>query len=1087
MSSDKSFSEKRNVSMKSVKLAMSAVAAVALCVGTALATDDVAASAFSDDSFLIDTCLDGIQSSGTTNLTYSVFWHGDSNSVVMVAQNGVTIAGPLHNEGNLPWKVDYSGPYTLSLYTINANGSTNQNVETASFDVKGLPYQPIGRALGGFDGEYDGQGHGVTVTVTNPVAGASVKYAVGNVANGLSDTAPVFTNVCNTKVYVVISADNYATETNELVVTIRQAENGWTTDQPSIEGWTYGETANQANLGTPKFGTSSVTYSSQTLENAGDYTATFVVPGTENYKGLTNEVSFSIAPALIESDMQGFDVDYDGEGHSVVLSVTKPASGATVKYSVGDVPGSWSDEAPVFTNVCDTTVWAEITAANYVTATNSADVLIAKATNGWVTVPSVDDWTYGETAGQANLGAPMFGTSSVTYSSQTLEDAGCYTATFVVEGTDNYEGLTNEVTFSIAPAVIVSDMQGFDVAYDGAGHNIQLTVTKPASGATVRYSVGDVPGSWSDEAPAFTNVCDTTVWAEISAANYVTATSSVAVKIAMATNEWAEAPSINGWTYGEEASVPSMGQTKFGTAEVTYSDTPGNAGDYTARFVVKGTENYYGLTNEVPFTIAPAAIEAEMSGSEVVYDGAGHGVTVTVAKPAAGATVRYSVGDAPGSWVDEAPVFTNVCDETVWAEISATNFVTTTNSATVKITKATYDMSGVAWNYVEPFEYDGSDKTVELTGLPDGVTAEYTNAVASAAGSYTAHATLIYDEVNYEEPTVGDLEWEIEASEPGPLPPGPGPLPPQPQPQTKRVLWYADTPFVPGAATVWNGYLMDTNGVVAGTIQAKVGRPGRKNPTMLVSVTVKLAGGARRLTYSKRMAFDGLVDATMRDGSSLSLKLGAESLSGTFGGYDLDGSRNVFLARDAESKARAAALNATWVGSYVATWPGVVGGWNGLSVKIGNRGRARAIGRTSTGARFTVFTQLMQGERECAIAVGWTGRNSSAASLLWFCEDGKTVECESRPNGIAAQVSEFSGGVAPNSQFRVGVAGIVPSDLKLRFSNWKEGYTGCFYVYVQDGKKIRRLRSTVSGVVVDGKGYGTAIIPGIGAVPVTIE
>ncbi len=607
--------------MKSIRLAMSVVAAVVSCAGTALATDGgVVASAFSDEPFLIDTRSGGFPSSGVTNLTYSVLWHGDTNSFVVIAQDGVPVAGPLYGESNLTWKVDYSGPYTLSLYTVSANGVTNPVVETAKLDVKGLPYRPIDWTLSGFSGTYDGQGHGVTVTVADPEAGASVKYAVGSLANGLSETAPAFTNVCVTNVYVVVSADNYATATN---------------------------------------------------------------------------------------------------------------------------------------------------------------------------------------------------------------------------------------------------------------------------------------------------------------------------------------------------------------------------------------------------------------------------------------------------------------------------------STTVKITKATYDMSGVEWNYVEPFEYDGEAKTVELTGLPDGVIAEYTNAVASAAGSYTAHATFIYDEVNYEAPTVGDLEWEIVAYEPEP-PPGPGPQPPQP-PQQKRVLWYTDTPFVPGAATVWDGYLTDTNGVVAGTIQAKVGRPNRKNSTMMVSVTVKLAGGARRLTYSSRMKFAGLVDATMRDGSSLSLKLGAESLSGTFGGYELDGARNVFLAKDAESKARAAALNAAWVGSYVATWPGEAGGWNGLSVKVGNRGRARAIGRTSTGVRFTVYTQLMQGERECAVAVGWTGRKSSAASLLWFCEDGKTVECESRPNGIAAQVSEFSGGVAPSSQFHVGVAGIVASDLKLRFSNWKEGFTGSFNVYVQEGKKTKTLRATVSGVVVDGKGYGTAVIPGVGAVPVTIE
>ena len=77
------------------------------------------------------------------------------------------------------------------------------------------------------------------------------------------------------------------------------------------------------------------------------------------------------------------------------------------------------------------------------------------------------------------------------------------------------------------------------------------------------------------------------------------------------------------------------------------------------------------------------------------------------------------------------------------------------------ITKATYDMTGVAWDYDEPFEGDGTVKTVALTNLPDGVSATYTGNVATNPGTYTAHAVLAYDATNYETPVVADLEWTI--------------------------------------------------------------------------------------------------------------------------------------------------------------------------------------------------------------------------------------------------------------------------------------------------------------------------------------
>ena len=78
------------------------------------------------------------------------------------------------------------------------------------------------------------------------------------------------------------------------------------------------------------------------------------------------------------------------------------------------------------------------------------------------------------------------------------------------------------------------------------------------------------------------------------------------------------------------------------------------------------------------------------------------------------------------------------------------------------ISKATYDMSGVEWQGTGGFIYDGSEKHVELTGLPEGVTPVYTGNTAVDAGSYEASVELNYDADNYEKPSFGGCSWHID-------------------------------------------------------------------------------------------------------------------------------------------------------------------------------------------------------------------------------------------------------------------------------------------------------------------------------------
>ncbi|MDE6667870.1 MAG: MBG domain-containing protein [Clostridia bacterium] len=88
---------------------------------------------------------------------------------------------------------------------------------------------------------------------------------------------------------------------------------------------------------------------------------------------------------------------------------------------------------------------------------------------------------------------------------------------------------------------------------------------------------------------------------------------------------------------------------------------------------------------------------------------------------------------------------------------------TETGSFSITIEKGDYNMSDVTWVYSSAFTYDGSTKTIYLTGLPSGVTANYSNNSKVNAGTYSASvSSWNYDSTNYNAPSsVASKSWTI--------------------------------------------------------------------------------------------------------------------------------------------------------------------------------------------------------------------------------------------------------------------------------------------------------------------------------------
>lgn len=583
----------------------------------------------------------------------------------------------------------------------------------------------------------------------------------------------------------------------------------------------------------------------------------------------------------------------------------------------------------------------------------------------------------------------------------------------------------------------------------------------------------------------------------------------------------------------------------------------------------------------------PPHIETEGDGKSgrenaasvvATYDGAGHGISVTVTYPPTGVRIRYARSEK-GPFTDEKPLFTNAVDAAeTWYELSADGFEPVTNMATVTIAPRSLamavlgslrfvDRGGVRTpvptlvddlghevppsDYVFTWEEEASGAmTLSFEGRGNylglfGTKLAQTrfHVVFDANGGEVDSEGADYDIGTY----YGVLPipskagylfdgWYEKADFAG-------------EPVTRntqviaqdltlhakwlrRALWYTDATFHLEGAATYDGYVVDpaAGDRVAGTIQVKAGKPNKKTGLSKLTVTVQLAGGKK--TKFKGSTFDGALTGNV-GGLALDLRLGYSSLTGTLGGYALDGARNVFTAKDADSKVVAAQALKQWQGTYVAAWEGA-SGWNGLSLDVKSKGKVKVSGTLADGAKVSAKSQLLVGERECALAVSWTKKGASVACLVWFCEDG-TVECMNAdgaatlianardgatlPSGAAFRIDAATmSAVVPGLQaellpdgvevrmkgakFDIDKAGKVsakggavdlskagtnPAGLKLSYKMKNCTFKGSFSAYALSGGKLKKVKVTVSGVVLGRKGYGTASIKKVGSVPISIE
>ena len=325
-------------------------------------------------------------------------------------------------------------------------------------------------------------------------------------------------------------------------------------------------------------------------------------------------------------------------------------------------------------------------------------------------------------------------------------------------------------------------------------------------------------------------------------------------------------------------------------------------------------------------------------------------------------------------------------------------------------------------------------------------------------------------------------------------------------------------------------------------------RTGRT--TARATVTIQIPG-ERRVSLSGEMdagTSPGFLSVTAKDGRTLDLIVGVDGIMGVFDdGYGIDGARNVFSSRTATDRERASEVLSLFKNEAVnLAWEdGMSCGWNGLSVKVGSAGRTRITGTLADGTRVSATAQLVAGEDWFCIPVVVDRKPHRLAFCLWLsegcmpglsCRGVEGLDGDVRfglagavgmygdgdaafyidtgalgelfddwtyegygPDGVSVEQIgtkwRVAGGARPGRVVldRDGFvdeakAGENPSALTLAYRAKEGTFTGAFKYYVPSARGAPVAKTVnVYGVVVEGVGYGTAVVRGKGAVSVMVD
>ena len=413
----------------------------------------------------------------------------------------------------------------------------------------------------------------------------------------------------------------------------------------SIEGWTYGEEANEPvpddfplALGpSMQFNYKGTTYSgtvydsSEAPSEAGEYKLTVSIPATSEYTAGEASCDFVVSPREIgvsatETSLERvFDADNgtSADAFYEYLSVTNAVQGDTVESIFAVVlKNAASEEINSIYSAGEYSVSLNLINLNY-TVSGDMPVIVYSVTKAKMSVGvSIEGWTYGSAPvapvvngimEEAKYAFTYNGTenSGEVYSSEYApENAGKYTVTVTVSNTDNYFGATAvSEEFVIERASFETEVIISDRVY---GETAQLpSVTVNPGNGSVTYVYYSADGSVELGSVVPVNAGEYKVTATVAKTdNYNSATAEKAFKVEKAPI-LPVVSSVSGSVYSGAAVAATLTEASNpGSAEVTYYferlsgeewlpvSEAKYAGSYRVKASVGESDNYFGGETE---------------------------------------------------------------------------------------------------------------------------------------------------------------------------------------------------------------------------------------------------------------------------------------------------------------------------------------------------------------------------------------------------------------------------------------------------------------------------------------------------------
>lgn len=603
----------------------------------------------------------------------------------------------------------------------------------------------------GFNGEYDGAEHSITVI---PPTYGEVKYSTTS-GGPFTSTNPAFKAVDDYEVYYKISGENineYNGTTN-VAISQRELQLTWSGLSVKYDGSSHVPTATAKNVVSGEAITITVA-GAATVPGIYTATATAVTgAAASNYKLPTNRsTSFTITNAEFnpsDINVTSRAVDYDGNEHSLT-GVTYP-TGSSIKYRIDeDAAGYTRTTIPAFTNAGSYNIGYKVEQDNHTSVTGTA-VLTINPAKIFVTASAVSK-TYGTTD------------PALTYTSS------CAVAGAALEGALTRAAGENAGSYAITKGSLAPTTSNFAIEFTGANFTISkaaLTVTaidntitygEAPTGAGVEYSDfvnGDTSTSaiggdltYTSNYVKFDNVGAYKITPQgITATNY--AITFVAGKLTVTQKalgiEWGNTNLV----YNGTAQAPAATPTGIENNDVVSFVIDGKVIDASINYVATATAldgakkgNYKMPTENLTTTFAIAQAQASYvvtpkAIENLVYNGAEQ-VLVTTGS-ATGGTVKYSTDGAV--WSTDAPKAKNATTYAVYYQIEGNNNYIGVTSASIDVTIALRQATVAAIDQSKYTDEDDPVLTATVSGLVNNDSVTYT-AVRTPDYNYVGKYTI---------------------------------------------------------------------------------------------------------------------------------------------------------------------------------------------------------------------------------------------------------------------------------------------------------------------------------------------------------